>query len=130
MDSIIANSIIGKRLTAIYHTALDGPHIIENGLPHVYYFSIIFELENGSKYVLETDKITPWAGNEKLIKIDEDNWPPIKNAQYLNQKIKDIQFNKYNQCYLLLENDIVLHYTVDWGNGFESAKLEDYLKED
>lgn len=124
------DNIIGKIITAIYYTLLNGPHTIQEGLPSVDYFSIIVELDNGLKYKLNVDEVIPWADNKQLIPVNKNIQPTIEIDQYLNKEIKDIRKNEYNQCYLLLENDMVLYYSVDWGSGFEVVSLRDYLKKD
>ena len=107
---------IGEKLIKVFHT--DQGEGIEhlNGLGYAYYFSTVFELENGKKYLFGNDWIHEWDKSEKLIEVTHENWGIEKNIKFNDILISDIIVDDYDDVYIKLENGVLIYHTMDYGD--------------
>jgi hypothetical protein len=128
--------LVGKKLIRVLHSnQSDGVEHL-NGLGSAYYFSTVLELENGKKYCFGNDWIDEWDNSKPLNEVTYKNWQIEKNLRYKNVYISDIIVDELNDVYIKLENNVIIHHTIDYGDNLFFNKYSDLfdsngkLKED
>ncbi len=119
------SELIGEKLTKVFHT--DQGEGIEhlNGLGYAYYFSTVFELENGNRYRFGNDWIDTWDESEKLSEVTHKKWGIKKSKKFNNFRISDIIVDNHGEIYIKLENGIVIYHTVFYGDQLFFDKYSD-----
>jgi len=119
------SELIGEKLIKVFHTEQGQGIEHLNGLGYAYYFSTIFELENGNKYRFGNEWIDEWDESEKLSEVTHENWGIKKSIKFNNILISDIVIDEYDDVYIKLENDVLIYHTIDYGDKLFFDKYSD-----
>ena len=121
----IQTEILNSHLIKFYRTGKPDSTIWFDGLGNLESFKIVFELDNGTKYKLEEDKLSKWTEQETLSELKTE-----QTADFENQKIVEIILEKqFGGIFMKLNNEMVIHHRTFFGSDLAIEKYNEVFNE-
>ncbi|MEO8151124.1 MAG: hypothetical protein ABI723_26065 [Bacteroidia bacterium] len=124
----IKPSVVGRTLTNLYHTKLSEKFELLPGVSHVLYFRTIIELDHTEHYDFWKSYLNKWNSTEQLFPVSNEQWDVPDSRFFIGQKVKDIKVDHHGQVYLILENDIAIEHTIDYGDGIRIKPFKELIE--
>jgi hypothetical protein len=113
--------MLNKKIRELYHTEIIAGDLLP-GVGTPYYFSIVFELQDGSMFQLSRYGISNEMTTDPIYPIKREDWNILSGIVYKGVEIVAVEQNDDDLCKIILKNGVVIFISEGFGDSLEFEK--------